>query len=163
LLFLGLSLQERFKTMSDFNHQVLDDFENPRIQPTRYAGFWLRLAAYLIDAIILNTVNGIMYLSTGTDFLNPSLIPQLIAITFNIGYFVVMESSDKQATLGKIAVGIYVTDTNGDRISPGNALGRLFAKIISAIPLFFGFFMAGFTAQRQGLHDIIANTLVVRR
>jgi uncharacterized RDD family membrane protein YckC len=149
--------------MSDFNTQILDDFEKPHSQPTRYAGFWLRFAAYFIDAIILNVVNVLIYLITGSEILTPELVPQLIAVTFNIGYFVVMESSDKQATLGKMAVGIYVTDTNGERISPGKALGRLFGKIISAIPLLFGFLMAGFTDRKQALHDIIANTLVLSR
>jgi uncharacterized RDD family membrane protein YckC len=77
-------------------------------------------------------------------------------------YFAITESSAWQATLGKKAVGIIVTDLDGNRISFGKALGRLFAKIISAIILYIGFFMAGFTEKKQGLHDMIAGTLVVK-
>ena len=72
-----------------------------------------------------------------------------------------MESSSKQATLGKMVLGIVVTDAGGNRISFGRALGRNLAKIISDIILFIGHFMVAFTEKKQGLHDLIAGTLVV--
>ena len=72
-----------------------------------------------------------------------------------------MESSPLQATIGKLAVGIYVTDMEGKRVSFGKATGRYFAKIISAVILFIGFFMAGFTDKRQALHDKITNCLAL--
>jgi len=73
-----------------------------------------------------------------------------------------MESSESQATLGKRAVSIKVTDMNGNRISFGRATGRDFAKIISGLPLFIGFMMAGWTSKKQALHDMIAETLVIK-
>jgi hypothetical protein len=78
-------------------------------------------------------------------------------------YYALLESSDAQATLGKRAVGIKVTDLDGNRISFGRATGRLFAHIISSFTLGIGFAMAAFTRRRQTLHDQIAGTLVVGR
>ena len=77
-------------------------------------------------------------------------------------YFALLESSAKQGTLGKMALGIRVTDLDGNRISFGRATGRYFAKFISAIILYIGFIMAAFTAKKQALHDIIASTLVIK-
>jgi uncharacterized RDD family membrane protein YckC len=74
-----------------------------------------------------------------------------------------MESSSSQATVGKIALGIKVTDLDGNPITFWRALGRSVAKIISAITLFIGYIMAAFTKRKQALHDKIANTLVVKR
>ena len=68
-----------------------------------------------------------------------------------------MEGSSHQATVGKIALGIQVTDLAGDRLSFGRALGRNLAKLISAIIL------AAFTERKQALHDMIAGALVVKR
>jgi uncharacterized RDD family membrane protein YckC len=77
-------------------------------------------------------------------------------------YFALMESSAKGGTLGKMAIGIMVTDMTGNRISFGRATGRYFAKILSQMILMIGFLMAGFTQQKQALHDILAGCLVVR-
>jgi len=76
-------------------------------------------------------------------------------------YEAAMESSSKQATLGKMALGLKVTDEQGRRISFARATARYFSKFISAI-LFIGYIMAGFTARKQALHDMIAGTLVTR-
>jgi uncharacterized RDD family membrane protein YckC len=78
-------------------------------------------------------------------------------------YFAYQESSPAQATIGKRALGIKVTDLEGNRISFGRATGRYFAKYLSAITLFIGFLLAAFTARKQALHDMIAGTLVVNR
>ena len=72
------------------------------------------------------------------------------------------QRSPWQATLGKKAIGIQVTDLDGERISLARALGRYFAKILSGLILYVGFFMAGWTRRKQGLHDMVAGTLVVR-
>jgi Tfp pilus assembly major pilin PilA len=74
-----------------------------------------------------------------------------------------MESSELQGTLGKLAVGIKVTDLDGNRISFARATGRLAAHAVSGITLGIGFAMAVFTRRRQTLHDTIAGTLVVGR
>jgi uncharacterized RDD family membrane protein YckC len=77
-------------------------------------------------------------------------------------YYALMESSAKQATVGKMALGIIVTDLEGRGIGFGRATGRYFAKILSALILGIGFLMAAFTERKQGLHDMVASTLVVK-
>jgi uncharacterized RDD family membrane protein YckC len=77
-------------------------------------------------------------------------------------YSALMERSSKQATLGKMALGIRVTDLDGNRIGFGKATGRYFAKILSALILGIGFLMVAFTQRKQGLHDMLAGTLVMR-
>ena len=138
----------------------------------RYAGFWLRVCASLIDSTLfgalaqafesLITEFGVQPPSSETvDF--TTLWPLEVALLARLLYFVLMESSKYQGTVGKIAMGIKVTDLNGERVSIQRALGRYFASIFSDLTLGFGFAMAGFTRRRQALHDKMAGTLVVRR
>jgi uncharacterized RDD family membrane protein YckC len=84
-------------------------------------------------------------------------------IVFTWLYFALMESSAKQATLGKAMIGVIVTDADGSRISFGRASGRYFAKFVSVITLMIGFIMAAFTKRKQALHDMMAGCLVIRR
>jgi uncharacterized RDD family membrane protein YckC len=77
-------------------------------------------------------------------------------------YEAFMESSSYQATLGKMILGMKVTDLSGNRISFGRATGRHFAKWISGMILCIGYIMVGFTERKQGLHDLLAGTLVRR-
>ena len=74
-----------------------------------------------------------------------------------------MESSATQGTLGKMALGIIVTDLNGNRISFRQATGRYFAKSISNLLLGIGYLMVFFTKRKQGLHDIMAKCLVTNK
>jgi uncharacterized RDD family membrane protein YckC len=76
--------------------------------------------------------------------------------------FAGLESSRRQATLGKLALGIRVTDLAGRRVDFARASGRHFAKVLSSLCLLVGFVMAAFTRRKQTLHDIVAGCLVVR-
>jgi uncharacterized RDD family membrane protein YckC len=128
-----------------------------------YAGFWRRVAAALIDGILVAVVSWIVtaILSAAGD--DSGLIGGLITLVGAYGYYAGMESSSYQATVGKIALGIQVTDLNGNRISFWRALGRNLAEILSALILLIGYIMVAFTAKKQGLHDMIAGTLVVMK
>ncbi|MDX6534177.1 MAG: hypothetical protein QOF68_1921 [Gaiellales bacterium] len=125
--------------------------------PTSYAGFWKRAAAFLIDAIILAVPNAIILAALGRSS------GDLVVLVLDWLYFAYQESSEAQATLGKRALGIKVTDVEGNRITFARATGRYFAKILSALTLLIGYIMAAFTARKQALHDLIAGTLVVNR
>ncbi|MEO0072905.1 MAG: RDD family protein [candidate division WOR-3 bacterium] len=129
-----------------------------QLSKLRYAGFWLRLVAYLLDTLVLVIPVGI--LSALLSFPFPRL---MLAAIINWLYFSLMESSKLQATLGKLALGLTVTDINGNRISFARATARHFAKIISGLTIFIGFILAGFTPKRQALHDIIADCLVIKK
>jgi uncharacterized RDD family membrane protein YckC len=144
-----------------------------------YAGFWLRFVAYIIDAIILGFVLSIAvflplvgsslrtFSGSFPDMmreLRPEFqIARLISLLGGWVYYALLESSAWQATLGKKALGLEVVDLNGRRISFGRATGRYFAKILSAIILLIGFIMIGFTEKKQGLHDMVAGCLVVKK
>ena len=87
------------------------------------------------------------------------------AIAFNLIawlYYAFMESGSRQGTLGKMALGIRVTDSNGNRIDFGRASIRYFGKIVSHMTFMIGYVLAGIT-KKQALHDIMANCLVVTR
>ena len=126
-----------------------------------YAGFWLRVVAYVIDWVVLYAVWAIYLLIAMNEatLLAAGLAWQVIVWL----YFAGLESSARQATLGKMAVGIQVTDDRGQRISFGRALGRSLAKLLSGAALMIGFLMVGWTARKQGLHDLITGTLVIKK
>ena len=160
-------------------------WQAPAVRPAvAYAGFWLRFVAFIIDAILLHFVSVILLLpfaaslgmgTRGMMMGRPPNIQELfpllhamfrialIRLVLNWLYFALLESSSWQATLGKKALGLEVTDLAGNRISFGRATGRFFAKIISSLTLLIGYIMAGFTEKKQALHDIIAGTLVIRK
>ena len=123
----------------------------------RYVGFWRRVVAYLVDGIILSIVFGI--LSAGMS----DYYASLLSFVGGWVYFAYLESSQYQGTLGKMLLGAKVVDYEGNRISFGKATLRHFSKIISAIILLIGFIMVAFTQKKQGLHDIIAGTLVIKK
>jgi uncharacterized RDD family membrane protein YckC len=87
----------------------------------------------------------------------------LVLIAMNWLYSAILESSARGATLGKMALGLRVTDVAGRRIGFGRASGRFFAKFLSALILMIGYVMAGLTRRKQGLHDMIAGCLVVAK
>lgn len=96
-------------------------------------------------------------------FLFLILIVILISIILEWLYFALMESSSKQATFGKMIVGIIVTDMEGKRITFGKATGRYFGKFISGFVLSIGYLMAAFTAKKQALHDILSSCIVINK
>lgn len=147
----------------------------PAAPPVRYGGFWLRWVALVIDSIVLSIPIGFLYFagavalgSGGGPDTNPvAVLFFLFLICMSIIatwlYFALMEASPAQGTLGKRALGLKVTDEAGRRIGFGRATGRYAAKFLSGILFNIGYIMAAFTERKQGLHDMIAKTLVVRR
>ena len=133
-----------------------------------YGGFWRRFVAIIIDIILVIIVGFIVGLVIGIVLGVARVNRQTIGYIGNVFgfllqwlYFSLFESSASQATPGKQAMGMKVTDLNGARIGFGQATGRYFGKIVSGITLGIGFIMAGFTERKQALHDMIASTLVV--
>ena len=159
-------------------------------QPSvQFAGFWLRVVAYLIDGVIMGLGFMALFipfavmtgLTAALGSMHPGEDPRdvgaLLGGTFFLGlitvvalailggwlYHAKMESSSWQATLGKKALNLRVTDMAGARVTFGRATGRHFAKLITGlIPLGVGFALAGLTERRQALHDMLAGCLVLR-
>ena len=132
---------------------------------TTYAGFWRRFAAWFLDGLLLSLVTLPFTLQFGGDAAaqaGRASAAGTISTVVGWLYYALMESSAKQATVGKMALGIIVTDLEGRKIGFGRATGRYFAKILSALILGIGFLMAGFTERKQALHDMVASTLVVK-
>jgi len=130
-----------------------------------YAGFWRRLAAIIIDGLIVGIPTAIILAPFGGNTFNNGSYTGfgLLRSLIFLAYFALMESSSYQATLGKMALGIKVTDVDGNRLTLGRALGRNAAKYISTLICFIGYIMAAFTERKQALHDMIASTLVVQK
>lgn len=146
-----------------------------------YAGFWLRLAAALLDALVIfipliwliMIVLILLKVSILTFFksfaTNDDANAIEIIILFTLlpflaikAYGALMESSRLQATIGKLAVGIYVTDLQGHRITRGRAGARTFAKLLSSMTIGIGYALCAFTGKKQALHDLITKSLVLR-
>lgn len=149
-----------------------------------YGGFWIRFVAFLVDRIIL----GVVAVPFFVVLVLPSILrvvkegrlhneppPEMVvsivsaALTYAAIVFVgqwlyeaFLTSSSWQGTIGKKLLHLIVTDEQGNRISFARATGRYFAKIISSLCLNIGFIMVAFTERKQGLHDMIAGTLVKR-
>lgn len=137
-----------------------------------YAGFVRRWAAFFLDSLILGIPIAILAMVLGMAMTGSDLLTSSQSGTFQAVYYLMMflakplyyagmESSASQATLGKMALGIKVTDESGHRLSFGHALGRWFAAALSYITLYIGFLMAAFTDRKRALHDMVASTLVV--
>jgi len=152
-----------------------------------YGGFWLRFLAYLIDGAVIAlgvfvvAIPLIFLTSLGTYLsqIHPEeevgdagfwvimgvvFVFATVSLAVTWLYHAWMESSEWQATLGKKALGLVVTDMAGRRVSFGRATGRHFGKIVTnMLPIFIGYIMAGFTERKQALHDMIAGCLILRR
>jgi uncharacterized RDD family membrane protein YckC len=150
--------------------------------PARYAGFWQRAGAWLLDQLIVGVPFNIL-----TAVLIPYDQPEVKSTTDAAGkttlhwtgdwntfglilaagvvaswlYTALLQSSPRQATVGKIALGLIVTDEAGERITFARATGRYFASILNSVTLGIGYLMVIWTARKQALHDKVAGTVVV--
>jgi uncharacterized RDD family membrane protein YckC len=143
----------------------MDDIFNKPVTLS-YAGFWIRFCAYIVDMIIAGAIATILSRMLFGNYYSAEAYkdpgPGAVSLLVSWLYFAFQESSVRQATFGKLAFGLRVCSETGERLSFANATGRYFAKIISAIILLIGFIMIAFDSRKQGLHDKIAHTLVVR-
>jgi uncharacterized RDD family membrane protein YckC len=140
--------------------------------PTQFGGFWVRVGAASIDTAVLliptlliSFLYRAVYLTADADEMEQVMVEVMDYIQNLLVcwiYSAVLHSSKWQATVGKKVVGLKVIDENGNRISFGRATGRFFAQFISGLILAIGYLMVGWTKKKQGLHDIIAGTYVIK-
>lgn len=143
-----------------------DSKPSPTSPPLKPANFWLRAASDLIDRTILivgSVVLQIVLIPSATSVGEYFVQFLVFYIILGFIYSPVMDSSPKQGTLGKMMMGIAVTNKSGRRVNFRQASTRHACKVFSYVTLCIGFFMAGFTKNKQALHDIIAKCFVIRR
>jgi uncharacterized RDD family membrane protein YckC/Tfp pilus assembly major pilin PilA len=131
-----------------------------------YAGFWRRAAAYIIDYIVLFIAVVVGFGAIAASDIPPeraAVLHMLVVYGLYWLYRAGMHSSSFQATVGKLVLGIKVSDLAGQRIGFGRSTGRVIAEFLAGLTLGVGFVMAGFTKRRQALSDMIAGTLVVKK
>jgi len=141
----------------------------------KFAGFWIRALAMLIDVILLQA----LYFITLSPFvivigILAANMPPLLAMQIGIAFvsvlaillqwmwFTIGDSSVWQATPGKKILGLKVVDINGEKIGFGKSNVRYWSRIISTLPAFMGYLMTGMNAKKQSLHDKIAKTIVIK-
>ena len=155
----------------------------------KFAPIWKRAIAFAIDVFIVVTVfslliaflNWILQIPVESslfegrgvsvkmteyvqeNFVKLVVIYSLAKLSVVVPYFVLLESSRRQATIGKRILGIKVGDSEGKRISIGKATLRLFGKWLSGQILLVGYLMAFFTEKKQALHDFLAGTFVFEK
>lgn len=151
-----------------------------------YAGFWLRFGAWVIDYLILIVPFTIISLSMGLGAVMTTVMDQMktdqvaaleayatavlpityVLMVIGFIYYTLFEASKWQATPGKMAVGIRVTDTDGQRISIARSAGRNAVRLTNVlrfpVPLpLICYVVAAFTERKQGVHDLLAHTYVL--
>lgn len=149
-----------------------------------HAGFWLRLGAWVIDYIVLMVPFTFISIMMGMSDVITSTFVRMehdqaaaiaayaeamrpisyVLLLVGFAYYVLFESSKWQATPGKLACGIHVTDTAGQRLTLGRAAARNAVRLLNAVtllvPMVF-YVTAAFTQRKQGVHDLLASTYVV--
>ncbi|WP_338469981.1 RDD family protein [Niallia sp. XMNu-256] len=157
-----------------------------------YAGFWIRVGAYVIDSIILSIplwllTSVIFFIFLGTSdvfyymmydpnymysdaemlsvmgaYYTALIITMIVSFIVTVAYFAGLHSSKWQATIGKRLLKLKVIDGNGNRITFWRAFGRYVAMSFLSGILCIGYIMVAFTEKKQGLHDLIASTIVIK-
>jgi uncharacterized RDD family membrane protein YckC len=149
--------------------------------PARYAGFWIRFVAVIIDGIILLVVGGIVQVVVLGSFtgslptVDAGTPPEEMAATFMgaLGLAYLLNTvigctyeavfiSQMSAMPGKMALGLKVLRPDGTKVSLARAIGRYFAKLLSAMIMMIGYIIAGFDSQKRALHDMICDTRVIK-
>ena len=143
------------------------------------AGFWIRFVAYIVDAFILTlalvliggVVIGLAVVISGTSGMDSEVAIGAAVVLAILAYLVIgwlyealLTSGPHGATLGKQAVGVRIVCADGTPMSFGRATGRHFLKVFVTpmIPLAIGYMMAGFTARKRAVHDMMADTFVIK-
>jgi uncharacterized RDD family membrane protein YckC len=144
-------------------------FAKPPLLIQYYGSFDQRLLASVLDWFILFGVFVIIAFIVVLLFIQDKETRIIVSFSIlgaiplaKVIYHIVMESSAKQATYGKQMLRIRVVDLNGDRISTGMAISRNLLKLLSTLPFCLGYVIAFFNKKQQCLHDMLANTLVIK-
>ncbi|QJE73413.1 RDD family protein [Aerophototrophica crusticola] len=136
-----------------------------------YAGFWIRVAAYLVDILVLFVFSSVyMFIGLvaidlfgGDPVRGPERgILQIVLTALCASYFAIFHSSSWQATVGKKCFGLYVARRDGSQAGLVRCVMRYFATGVSTLTLGIGYLAVAFTAEKTAFHDMLAGTRVYR-
>ncbi|MFD4704077.1 RDD family protein [Gottfriedia sp. NPDC058432] len=127
----------------------------------KYAGFWIRLCAYIIDYCIIILLGFILSPLLLNFFANTNITYNLLIDLIGIIYLMLLPATKLQGTIGKVTVGIKVINKDGSKLSVFDAISRWLAQVVSAFILLIGYIMIAFSNRKTALHDKLANTYVV--
>ncbi len=131
-----------------------------QIEPVIYAGFWRRFFAAVIDGVITWPIGLTAGFVTGNDLILNISVSSIVGLI----YVSVFDSSEMQATPGKEIMGLTImTEGEHQRLTFKKALIRYLLKIVSGAVMFLGYLIQPFTGKRQTFHDMIAETIVVKK
>lgn len=153
------------------------------MQPHKPAGFWIRVLAVIVDGILSSVLTWIIAIIMNDDStakLNQSFsqTPESLELSFEqiispsdtiagllyvIIFIIIFTATSLKGSPGKLICRIQVVNPDMSQISIGKSIGRYFAYLLSAVILFIGLMMAGWTREKRALHDMICNTRVVYR
>ena len=128
----------------------------------RFAGWWRRLLAMLIDSILILLLSVVVGAILSFIPVLGWIADVILPIVFPLLYFVMLESGKNQATLGKQMLGMKVVDLQGRPLTGGTAFARNIGKAVSSLALFIGWFTPIFSAKKQAMHDMMAGTVVIK-
>lgn len=138
-----------------------------------YAGFWVRFLAAFLDILVLGAgvilfifaIAALLAYSGRESLLYDRLALPLfysVIIFITVSYYILMESGEDGATLGKRWLNIKIIDASGNQLTITRALARLILRVFSFALLTLGFLIQPFTRRKQAMHDLLAHTVVVR-
>ena len=167
--FVKTSEMDDYKEAQELSElRLLLNLPTKHTLPQYFATLDIRLLAVIIDLFILFGIFCLLifflmlFLESRESRIAAALSGLIIIPVSKLIYGSIMEASDKQATYGKILMGIKVTDEGGNRIISGQAFGRNLSKLICILTLGIGYLMGFFDKRQQCLHDKIAGTLVTK-
>jgi uncharacterized RDD family membrane protein YckC len=127
------------------------------INAVEYAGFWIRFLAVFIDGLILIIPNIVISAIAAGDIGAVFVLQFLLNAAYVVGFW-----TANGATPGKMLMGLQITRRDGGEISAGTAIARYLGYFLSSITLGIGYLMIAFSREKRGLHDRVADTIVIR-
>ena len=140
-----------------------------------FGGFWSRFIASFLDFITLSilllgvgkliglttdeAIEIVSGLNAGMDLAEE----QSLFYILTIAYYIILPTTPLRATLGKLIMRLQIVNVQGNRISLLRSTGRYLASFVSTVILFAGFLLIIFHPEKRGLHDLMANTYVMKR
>jgi uncharacterized RDD family membrane protein YckC len=169
-----ISAEHRDAYFQRLREGVVQPGESEVPGPFGYGGFWRRFAARFVDGMLLGVVGMLIGMVVGGVFGasgslrgNPNMvifmqvIIQLISMVIGIAYEVFFVRK-YDATPGKMALGLKILRSGGEKLTIGRIIGRYFATILSALPLLLGYIVAAFDDEKRTFHDRIVDTRVIK-